>query len=677
MALQKSFGSKREYTLWCAASCYLAATQDDATDMEKMLFGGLAKRMIAVAGEAVTAEEAILKARILKTAGVTAQEELLTFLIDEETEKWNNLELAVLRLEVAILSEKWDVVFSVAKKTIFTELRDDYESWKQMAIAAHKLQHAAVTTEYETLLAEKSSTRNGALAAVYYASISGDVLEAAKAYFEKYGRKQCAFEDLKPFIGSLDSDKWLEFLESKTSQFSGTLGNATYDQLNVLVNTRKFVYIMQPTAVSYVLDNINLYNALLSTLVNKVDTEYFYGDDLLLLAVQWILESRPSSSKIAEKDIIMTLIVILETAASRDKHQFYVRLWLVRLYLYIGCFKEAQINYTHLSIKNIQIDMLSHHLMTRVSTLLPVFKTLIATREIYDMNAVQTPKYVKAAYQAGSFSQIHGITEFGKRLTNSIGKGILCIEAKRVGRLTSLKTDGLGINPQMIDIKWIDNRDYQLLQGVLKLGDKSVEEKYSIGPRQGGKWVKAFMLKESILEALSDREKRAAFVERLKTHLEDKEVLLEVTEAEKWSCEVILGLAEVAVNMTQATVTSLQILLSKGIAEFGNSVGEAAIDWLWIHNRFIIFETAKIVIPSLDSLASTSGSGRGGKVAALISGIKKSLIAGTDSIKDEARSRKDLRSKWVKETVARLNSYEVIEQLNVSLLVELNRELNY
>ncbi|KAK7204425.1 N-acetyltransferase B complex non catalytic subunit-domain-containing protein [Myxozyma melibiosi] len=665
MALQKSFGSNRDYTLWCATSCFLAALEADATEMEKMLFSGLARRMIALVGESQTAEEAVIKARILQVVGAPARDELLKFLTDDATEKWNNLELAVMRLEVAVESENWDVVFKVAKKTLVDECRDDYESWKQMAVAVKKLGDAALVNEYEGLLAEKQGTRNGALAAVFYASLAGDVTEQAQTYFTKFGRKQCAFEDLKPFIDLVDSEKWLAFLDSQVAPFSDALGHATYDQLNVIVNARKFVYILRPATDSYVLENIKLYNALLPTLKTKEDTEYFAGDDLLLLAVQWILDARPTPFEITKQDVVMSLVVLLESAAGRDKHQFYVRLWLVRLYLYIGCFQQASGHYSSLSIKNIQLDMLSHHLLTRLSTLSPVFKTMIATREIYDMNAVQTPKYVKASYEAGSYSQVQGIKDFAKRLTNSVGKGVLCVEAKRIGRLSGAKMDGLGINPQMIDMKWCDNRDFEVLGGVRKVGESAVEEKYRIGPRQGANWIEAFMLKETIVELWANAKSREGYASRLEALLKSEGLASEVTKAEKWSLEVVLQLAQVATSMTQATVTKLQTLLDAGISEFGGT-SESQVDWSWIHDRFIIFETIKIVIPSLDFLSSTTSGARGGKLGTLISAIKKTCVAKAETIKESAKEIKNGRDKWVRETAERLSSYATITALDTS-----------
>ncbi|KAK9452003.1 N-acetyltransferase B complex non catalytic subunit-domain-containing protein [Limtongia smithiae] len=672
MALHKEF-ARRPYTLWCVASCYLLASSPAATAQEKMIFASLAKRFMVQVEPLATAEEAVLKARVLKLvaeASSATNEDLLIFLMADETAKWNNLELAVMRLESAVASGDASTVYSVAVHTLVDENKDDYESWKRAAEAVVKLADDAKTTAFEALLTKKMDTRNGALAKLFYASVKDRTLifDAAKAYFDRFGAKQCAYEDLQDFVQLLDADAWLKYLDSKTESIDRK--RATPADVVTLVNSQKFYYVMRPESPNFVLEAVQLYNDLLHTVISKATTDYYIGDDLLVLAAQWMMSGRKSTTTVASSDLILAVIVLLEAAASRDTHQFYIRMWLVRLYLNLGCFQQAFGHYSILSIKNIQLDVLSHHLLVRCASLFPTWKPLIATRDIYDMNATQTPKFVRAAYENGAFSQIHGIAEFAARLTHSVGKGILCVEAKRTARLLDMRMEEVKFSPSLRKTAWRDNRNFSVLKVENDLaGGDPLESKFRIGPVQRTKWTNAFILREAILDSIASKHERTTYVSEL-TSLLEAGIDEETTAAERWLLATVLALADLAstvsLTTTQTAFARLQELLEDGFKKFTTptSSPEQIVTWEWFHNRFTVFETAKTVVTSLDLLFG----GKGGKIAALSAGMKKILLIALDATKEDAKKLKLGRDKWAREASTLIESYDFIKSLDTSTI---------
>ncbi|KAK9458837.1 N-acetyltransferase B complex non catalytic subunit-domain-containing protein [Lipomyces oligophaga] len=675
MALNKAYGSNRAYKLRCAQSCYLAAVQVGATEMEQRLFAGLALRLLDGTGRPQTAEEAVLAARILE-ANPDKQEKLLEFLCDSETENWNNLELAVMKLETAVKLTNWEKVFAIVLRTLATENRDDYESYKQMAHAVIELQDQEKTVIFTNFLRDKSTTRNGALAAVYYASLLGKefVLPAVKSYFRLMGKKQCAFDDLLPFVEYLDPTVWIEFCDEQLLEFSGSLNRASVNQLNILVNCRKFHYLLNSTTDSYVLENISLYNKVLPLLDFKQDTEYFYGDDLLLLAVQWILEGRPVSfPKLEIHDSVLVAVTLLESACSRDKHQFYVRLWLVRLHLFLGNFPQAQVHYKILSIKNIQMDTMFHHLFTRNATICPSFKAILENREIYNMNAVQTPQYIKYAYEAGSFSQIQGMVEFANRLTNSYGKGFLCVEVKRIARMTGLKMDELAISTRLLENSWHDNRDDDILKGIGSAGEEPIETLVRIGPKQDKEWINVFILRETILDLMPSGSKELdVYVAKLRDLMSLETTKSQLTKTEIWSMDILFNLYALIKATTLLAALKAVEDLKATFAELSGELAEPGLSnltWSWFHNRFTLFETIKIIKPILDSLPN--GKLKNPKLTQVSADLRRTLMTTAEKVKEDSRRIKDDREKWVKEKVRLISSYAPVEKLDSLINLEL------
>ncbi|KAK9467077.1 N-acetyltransferase B complex non catalytic subunit-domain-containing protein [Lipomyces arxii] len=665
MTLHKSF-ARRPYTLWALLSCYILAISPIVTPQERTLFLTLAVRFLPLVEPVTTAEEAILKARVLELQPTL--DGALEFLYDPATEKYNNLELQIMQLEISAKAKKWENVYNTALKTLLKENRDDYDSWKELANAVMKLPaETERRSAFEDLLTVRSHTRNGALASVYYGSLrhKDDLMAAAKQYFNEIGSKQCAFEDLKPFASMLDPEAWLSFLDEQIV-FKDPLSRYSVKQLNALVNNRKFHYLLDHKDESYVKQNIELYNALLPTLQSKSVTDYYVGDDLLLLAACWILEERPMAEPVSKADSVYAVIVLLETACSRDPHQFYVRLWLTRLYLYVGSFQQATVHYNRLSIKNIQTDVLSHFLLTRVSSIHPAYKTLMSTRDCYDMNAVETPQNIKRAYESSAFSQIAGFMEFSQRMSDSVNKGILVIEAKRTARMLGLKMEGLTINPMMAASRWCDNRDYGIVFDVSMPGEKTTEEKYRPGPKQNGGWINAFIFRESLLDNLTAADNRANNVDKLKAVLEPEQEA-GLTEAERFTLSTAMKLAAVAGGPNLEGLSALQTFLADGVAQLCKT-SQTALNWEWFHNRYTVMETVKTTIYCLDQLALVPAMRRNGKLTASVAMIKKQLLDAGNSIKEDAKNIKLGREIWAREIADRVSAYPVVSDLDTSTI---------
>ncbi|KAK9472269.1 N-acetyltransferase B complex non catalytic subunit-domain-containing protein [Dipodascopsis tothii] len=653
MLLQKAF-PKREYVLKAVEGCYLLA-KATAAGNERTLFATLATRLLARVAPLATAEEAVLDAHVRALVGdrTTAA----------EADTWNNLELTNAKLDALVAAADWPAAAALASRVLFDEGRDDYTFWRALVDAAGA---GAGASELPGRLAAHAHERNGSLAAVYAAAAAGgDVAAAAAAHFALLSTKPCAYDDLIGFVAALDPAAWLATVDAAAE---AAVAGGARDRAAVVVSARRFRYALAPTDEAYVATNIRLYNELLPCLAGKAATDYYVGDDLLVLAAAWLLERRPGAAA-GWADTVAACIYLLEVAAARDSHQYRVRLWLVRLYSVLGCAERALGHYDTLAIKNVQVDTLAHYAFTRAATTRPAWQPLIKTRDIYSDNAVQTPRMIRAAFDHDAYSQVEGMIEFGRRLTTSVGRGLLLVESRRTARFLRQSMDGLAINPRVAECEWTDNRDRALLDvpGTTPAAVAAAEVATRVGPLQTGAWVRLFAAKEAVVELLTQPTRLPPAVATLAAALAAARDAGTATAAELAGVELVLLLARSAgrPNDSDTLAKTAAALAAASAAATAAAQAEPTLTWAYFHDRLELVEAAKLVLAHTAWLGTPAAAAGGPPLKAATVGAANSLRRKATALLAEIRDKAGAaRGKTTADMAARVRAIAGVAALD-------------
>ncbi|KAK6507079.1 hypothetical protein TWF481_005529 [Arthrobotrys musiformis] len=425
---------------------------------------------------------------------------------------------------------------------------EDPQFTKAAALLAGKLKDGA----------EERPSRNALLATVEFASLCRphsnltckEDVSALPAvcftFFEKQGGTSSCYDDLRPYVAQLNTDERKELLEKMTvhcknkdiasSELSTKeLTNAVREWVTLL-KFRFWIEIDDQERLpvteglnDFVRECLAVYNVSLKVDIGLLVTDMRIGDELLLLVAKALM-CKYAASRMQDPLPVKVAIIILEHLLTKSKHNFTALLLLVRLYMIIGAPSCATIEYQRLSIKQIQNDSLSHHALTRLSTLLP-FSVSSASKllhptdmadvgmhvphnptdslEMYDIslrlykNANRTnPEMISLAFKNGAYGQIKDMVLFEKRVSSSISACQFEIERRRVQRfrgmvVTEGSTTAAGaLWDRALNIKTSDNRTFDLF------GEDGWHTGCDMGPRVGGQWVQAFLLTEHIVATL-------------------------------------------------------------------------------------------------------------------------------------------------------------------------------
>ncbi|ANB13054.1 Mdm20p [Sugiyamaella lignohabitans] len=595
MASQKvtqSRGSTLQAALAMYLSCHgIAGRSPSATDSERKIFPMLASRMLDKIEPLVNAQEGYVRALVLGMAKTEASVDAqIEYLQSDVVKKWESLDLVLLLLESLEKAQKWDSLFQECVGLLtFEEGKhslDNWLYWKGLVTAAVNLGGDYIEQAEAFINGFSPESRNSRLALVdLYGKVKeSKFMSAVKSYFTALGNKRCAYEDLKPYV---------EFSNFNKSEFLLFLANGddSDKSLDWRLNATKFQNLLgDPPSAD---DLIKAYNDFKPLLKGKDPKDYFSGDDFLLIAVGRLVSSE-------EPLALLKSIILLESAVLNDKHQFYMRLWLVQLYLQVGSFANAQRHYDSLSIKMIQNENISHSLLSRCSSIHPSKDVIMRTNDIYNQLTEITP-YTKYALTKSAYTQIEGFIDLNSKLQKSLSRRLVWIEEAKIQRLLdpagnanlSKFDEDFDSNPET----YSDNRDFKTLANVdfQPLGDQPFSELLTVGPRQGVTWAKAFVLRENIIRRLITP--KPQLLEPLGSQLvglyKDN---TEFTPAEVWSLDVI-GLL-ISCSLAKSSETSY-LQISTKLSELPKV---PSLSWSYFHHSFTILETLKVVTGFLTRL---------------------------------------------------------------------------
>ncbi|KAK6534584.1 hypothetical protein TWF281_005894 [Arthrobotrys megalospora] len=444
--------------------------------------------------------------------------------------------------------------------------KDDWKVWAAYVASAVKIgaedpedplfNRAAMLLVDELKDGERSS-RNALLAALEFASLcrphsnlncKEDVSAlptACLTFFRKQGGTSSCYDDLRPYVNQLNADEQKELLgnmvghcKSKdiTSSELSTkdLTNAVRERVTLL-KFRFWIEIDDQERLpvteglnDFVRECLAVYDVSLKVDIGLLVTDMRIGDELLLLVAKALM-CKYAACRMQDPLPVKVAIIILEHLLTKSKHNFTALLLLVRLYSIIGAPSCATIEYQRLSIKQIQNDSLSHHVLTRLSTLLPFSVSSAAkllhptdmadvgmhvphnptdSLEMYEIslrlykNANRTnPEMISLAFKNSAYGQIKDMVLFEKKVSSSISACQFEIERRRVQRfrgvaVTEGSTSAGALWDRALEATTSDNRTFDLF------GEDGWHTGCDMGPRVGIQWVQAFLLTENIVATL-------------------------------------------------------------------------------------------------------------------------------------------------------------------------------
>lgn len=624
MALHKL--GKRQYTLWAIFCLYMAVKSGTASKTESIIFPQLATRLLEGAKPLQNALEGYLQALVLQIQ--KNHKALAEFLTSDQVKTWDLLDLNVMIPPALEDVKDWEGLKAQCENYLAEKNRDDWNHWMALIKAHTNLGSLEKALEFAQ---NYKKSRNSLLAVIELAQLqvkgAPTFNAAVETYFDAFATKRSTFPDLIKYTSAsgFDRTKWTEFLSKVESK-----------DMNARVNVEKFKFAMRD---SYDLDSlvgeqIKLYEETKEFLATKDSKDYHPGDDHLLISSSAILEQ--------SRDVLSLkkAAVLLELAAMNDKHQFYIRLWLVRIYILLGAFSLARAHYKVLKVSKIQHESLAHFLVTRMSSLSQDFDTLYDAYEIYESSANDLPDFIWTTYEHNSFTQLESMNDLHRIMKNSVSRGIIQIEmakakrfstVQRLDTLATLKFDSMA-----------DSRDFSIMWDIPKAGQKPLSEDLSAGPKIGSDWIKVHQLKDDIIKNLikggdSLKTLAATMLESAKSE--------ELTKAELWSVEVIYALALSALD--KSNESGYAKVLSK-IEEAVQFLACTSTEdwWQYFHARFVAMETLLIAAGYLDLLTKHQShlSFSQAKAGELRESLETGLFA---QLKEDALAVKNKRSATV------------------------------
>ncbi|KAI9821584.1 MAG: hypothetical protein M1832_003258 [Thelocarpon impressellum] len=394
------------------------------------------------------------------------------------------------------------------------------------------------------------------------------------------------------------------------------------------INSQKFIFLLRisrrpqdskrDVLEAFIGSAIEMYKSTLSLGADLVPTDNQPGDDACILAVMGLVHLARMDSREAAKGSSIHLLqaaALLEHLLSRSKHNYQALLMLVRIYILLGAGSVASEVYPRLAIKQIQNDTLSYNILSRISTLHP--HTVVTSIKPVDTADLE-PELGKAL-EEGSYDQIEGFSDFGRRVKRSICKAMWHLERHLLGSELS------------------DNRDRKVIPSCEASELPSFEELIRIGPEPKHEWVRVFVLSEQITDGIErgledttgsppvPRAEVAAQAQRLRDTLGSKSLKNEATAAEFVHLELQTTLADALMVLLEGSrgkneaivekLRDIQLWLTKRLEnqdsedssshlqDLDLNAAPKLVGWSFFHDSFLALDGLIGVLSLLKTLA--------------------------------------------------------------------------
>lgn len=332
---------------------------------------------------------------------------------------------------------------------------DDYELISQLIKSGY---HLGKSKKYvlEKIALLVGDSRNSRLSHLESDIVfDGEISESSLLhYLSKFHDKPCCAVDIKRYRDSIDTGT-LKLVMSKL------------DNGSVIHDTN--AYQLKITE----LDSKYLYNKNKDSLKSKSKTDYSTCSIFILNIVESVLATKLDGPPL--EDVLLAL-TILENYQKLDPHNYDTAVWIILLYMHLGCVPLAHSHFLELKTKNMQIDTLDFLLYSRYSTLFPskdndYLRSLHSTHDrLYGSSRKRLSQFIQIALERKSYSKVLGMIDFKDRLQRSSMKWMMACEQLQLARLCNDKRgellqsmrDDLSMLRAGGNISLSDNRDWSI-----------------------------------------------------------------------------------------------------------------------------------------------------------------------------------------------------------------------
>lgn len=479
--LASATDKKNDEYFWASMQAYSLIANDSHLPGSKLALP-LAQRMIAKHLETRpfgprSDEIMFLYVSILRKMGGDHLKKALEVLDSEPRGRElckRSMTLASLRVELLEEAQKWRTIYDEA----MVSLKNGDENWTTVQLAVKAAIHLSqseagfdineIESYFQDLASKKEKNRTLRLAPLYLIKeihvvptlsqqlANPNVLQLFISYFNTFGTKACAFEDLSPYAAILSEQEVQSALQLLSAKMEQPLEqsfvdlNSLYQNLNACKLARS-MQSKEETTASAEEDASKRYFALyLCSLPIGKDlpkTEMQPGDEYVLLASQALIHAghlcrAEGGGEGADQNILLA-IVILKAALIYSPKGYRLRVLLIRLLLQCGAIDLARKEYEEIGIKSIQHDTLGWLIVNRASTNISLLapsspeeqryiSTVNKLQSVWKEGKIQVPQMVTKAFNSGIFSRLEELIAFGDKLENSLTRWTMILESARL-----------------------------------------------------------------------------------------------------------------------------------------------------------------------------------------------------------------------------------------------------
>ncbi|KAJ1821453.1 mitochondrial distribution and morphology [Coemansia sp. RSA 2599] len=455
---------------WVVASLMLEAKFCKQSSQEKQLQLTLARRMSEKAleeGKLKTTEELRLYLDVLEMQDAYPQ--MIDALAADgplSAKICNDPDLVSKRIALLVKTEAYDEAIKAATDAL--NVRDNWIDYKNyVAAAVGKLKQGSAGPEHsaESIIESacnafsqwaqiRGRARGAKLALVELRSsifasgheaFAGDAAELLGEqiwlYFDEFSPKAICYKDIMSYFVAHVTDpatnapvqERVRFHSEQLQKRAGPIRDSaeqSEDNAQSWVNLEKVRYLIQAlsddTSPESLVDGIDelLKHGIESAQAQKKQASC---SDMTLIASQRLIQaaflafSEPSKRAQLCASLFNALCV-LEAGIKLNANSFLLKLFAIRIYLYLSCYERARALYDSLNIKNLQHDTLGF-LMVGQGISLGCFVSDLETCydgvDFYDRSKWKVPRELESVYKNGTYSNLLDYIEFHDNLVHS------------------------------------------------------------------------------------------------------------------------------------------------------------------------------------------------------------------------------------------------------------------
>ncbi|KAJ2745288.1 mitochondrial distribution and morphology [Coemansia sp. BCRC 34301] len=455
------------YLWWVVTSLLLQAKSADDGSV-KTLQLTLAERMAEKAlgeGRLTNTEELRIYLEVLEMQGKHDAMILALSSSGPLAEKIaNDPDLVTQRIGLLIKTGDFAKALDVAEASL--ESRDnwaDYKLYVEAAVAlvmtkGDRSSVSAASANFEKWAAQRGRARGARLAGVELATrllesghtelvdeATDAVGELIWSYVDQFMAKAICYSDITLYFvthvkGAAALGHTLRAVEFHTKKLEKRLHDARAaasaaeggeDAAQAWVSLERIRYLVQALADdvdpnSWLVD----IDAMLAFGLDSSEAERKLAacSDMTLIASQRIiLAAFLAHSEPDQRDklrsALFKAVCVLEAGIKMNDDQFLLKLYAIRLYLYLSCYDRARALYDTLNIKNIQLDTLGYLINGHGMSLGCFAADLDLCYDgvsFYDRADTKVPRELESAYENGTYSNITDFLAFQDNLAHSV-----------------------------------------------------------------------------------------------------------------------------------------------------------------------------------------------------------------------------------------------------------------